>query len=92
MVVGLHVTGLQGLCCPASRPKKEPGVSNSSGWFNEWRELSCLKQDPGATPHRVVDDMAGHTGIFTGVAGGQGGIGKLLVIPRTALVFSDFMG
>ena len=25
---GLYPAGLQGLCCPASRLKKEPGVSN----------------------------------------------------------------
>lgn len=33
--------------------------------------------------------MAGHVAIFPGVLGG---IGKLLVVSRTALLFCDFMG
>ena len=49
------------LCaCPASRPKKEPGVRNTNGLMHV--ELTCLKQGSVATPHRV--QQAGH-GCFT---------------------------
>ena len=53
MFIGFHPIYKEDLCCPASRPKKESGISNRdiSGFVDG--TLSCLKQGPGATPHRV---------------------------------------
>ena len=67
--------------CPASRPKKEPGVSNRDiSGLTDSGTLTCLKRDPGATPHRVPDsrqDMAAGFAWGWG-AGGFPVIGELM--------------
>ena len=47
-VVGLHPTGLQGLDCPASRPKSPESATEMS-----MGDPTCLKRCPGTTPHRA---------------------------------------
>ena len=53
LFIGLHPNYKEDLCCPASRPKKDSGISNRdiSGFVDG--NLPCLMQGPGATPHSV---------------------------------------
>ena len=55
-------------------------------------ELTCLKQGPGAIPHHVWW-MGGRTHGHLHWGGGCGaGKGRLLVISKTALLFTDLWG
>ena len=59
--VGLYPTGLQGLCLPTLKTKDRAQCQQQRHqWFNGWGNLTCMKQGPGITSHRVWP-MAGKT-------------------------------
>lgn len=74
---GLHSTGLQGLSCLASRWKKKLNQKQRHQWFSEERDLTQLKQGPGATLHCVQQK----TDVVADFA--PGGKGRLQVIGGT---------
>ena len=60
--VGLYSQAWKACTSPASRPKKDPGVSDSYQWASGKRELTCLKQSPEATPHQLQQSLLSGTG------------------------------
>lgn len=71
-VLGCSLQACKPCTCSASRPRKEPGVSDReiSGLMDRGN-LTPLKQDPGATPHGVWQ-MAGRKGSSLCPLGGGG--------------------
>ena len=53
-IVGLHATGLQVLHLSSFKTEERAqSQQQRHQWFNGWRNLTCLKQGPGVTPHCV---------------------------------------